>query len=190
MALHIVPAPAADATGHELNAPVDESGNAYAFHVTFPDGVRRGFTNHRADLLIPVCGEEYPQLTDEEQAFARYKAATQVAVQLQSDFVSDRLDDYSALTYEQKQAVMAAKHEPAPLPVLGDPDDVEGSIGYWEPSFPLVLLDAVYAPYTDTTPPLGNPQGDNLLWLSPMGEWEFITSLCRLRVIAVGLIGA
>ena len=61
-------------------------------------------------------------------------------------------------------------------------------LGRWDPPVPIVLLDGMYMPYTDRTPPISGIGGDvreprNIIWLCNTDPETYPVSLTEAGVI-------
>ena len=71
--------------------------------------------------------------------------------------------------------------------ILAGPRHVPPTVRLWSCEVPLVLVDVFYAPFTELPAPASTPHDvtdpDNLVWLRPSTEWDFLVSLDRAGVI-------
>ena len=164
-------------------SPVHEDGTRYPYAMHFDGAKYIGFADSPTELLGLLI-EGYEDLDPQEQQVARIRLAigVQVAVQAQINAEADP-DAWDALS-EAEQALLNGPRFEQPHG-WGDP---EGMGDVWESeSIPLVLVETGYAPYTDVDKPISgvadvlNPP--NILWLRPVEEWEFLTSVANTGYI-------
>jgi hypothetical protein len=157
--------------------PTRADGTFYRYEMICDNGWSRVYSDTLTDLLerlIPAYGQKDAQ----QRLTARIQHATDLQVGLQAQ-VNLSYDD-SALTAEERELVSGPRH-------------LQPQIESWDADFPLILVDAFYAPYSPLVVPvsgLSNVQNaPNLWWLKPAaGEFEYLQSLHDLAVVELHML--
>lgn len=176
----------------------EDNGDFYKYIMYFDDNRRIAYADDPVDL-IEVLYPGYESLDDEERMNKRLKIAMQVQSSAQAQIVAnlttderESLEDWELAvlqgTYNETRPYAIRDFWKETLPSGVSPDDVdeEEQMSVWSKPYPIVLLDVAYDPWTDIIPPLGNPDGSNIIWVSPVDETEFLESLSTLGLIAFG----
>lgn len=158
--------------------PRREDGAMFPYAMLFDGGKFVAYGDDLADLL-DALRPEYLTLDAAEQLQARIRLAVdaQVAIQAQIN-ASVKPEAWNALSEEERAVLTGPRYE-QPRLNFQSPDSPEE--GFWDAEVPLVLVDSGYAPYTGIDRPISgiadveNPP--NMIWLRPIDEYEFLTSL-------------
>lgn len=137
--------------------------------------IRIGSREVRADrndeLLAAVIGPEYLDEDDPELLFLmRLEHAIVIATAVQESIVAAAVEagDLDETTDEDTWTQLLAERETADPGVR------------WQHNVPLVLVTALFAPYTDRDRPLGN-----VAWVDPIDDVAMLDSLQGLGIIEV-----
>lgn len=162
-------------------SPLHEDGTRYPFSMRFDGEKFIAFGDTPAELLgLLISG--YEALDSREQQVERIKFATRVQVVTQAMLNAEADPEVlDALTEAESAVINGPRFEQPHGWGEGDEGDV------WDSPLPLVLVETGYAPYTDFDKPISG-MGDvenppNMIWLRPIDEWEFLTSLAEAGYI-------
>lgn len=176
----------------------EDTGDFYKYIMYFDDNRRIAYADDPVDL-IEVLYPGYENLDDDERMNKRLKIAMQIQSSAQAQIVAsltaeerETLEDWELKvlqgTYNETRPYAIRDFWKETLPSGVSPEDVdeEEQMSVWSKPHPIVLLDVAYDPWTDIIPPLGNPDGSNIIWISPVDETEFLESLSTTGLIAFG----
>ena len=155
--------------GHPV-APLDPAGHPYQYCWHDTDRLELVYAATAADLLdewIPG----YLELDEPQRMYAR----AQHAISVRTGLVAQLAATATNLTGDQERVLLAD------LSSLPD-------IDRWNSPVPLVLLDALYRPYTDRQAPISGIDGDvrdpsNILWLRTASADSYVQSLAHAGVV-------
>lgn len=156
-------------------APLNAKGKPYAYCVVLPSGTALLYVDNYKDILFHLL-EAYEKEEDEtERTVQRILYAEIVASTIQERIL--QLADLRSLTEEETQILKAPKSGPdAPAPM------------FWKPSIPLIVIETSYFPYTDIPRPASindGVKGDNVWWIRPGTEKQFVMSLHEVGHIRI-----
>lgn len=167
-----------------VQPPLHDDGTLYPYAMYFNGYKDVAFGDTPEDLL-DVLIKDYSTLdSEQERAKARILLAVgaQVALQAQINAEVDPAD-WDALSDAEREALSGPRYQQPHGWGTGELGDV------WESTVPLVLVETGYKPYTDIQVPISgmgdveNPE--NMIWLRPADEWEFLTSLSSAGYIGL-----
>lgn len=145
-----------DARGRQLfrgHHPATPDGAPCRFAMRLAGRKMAVYGETASDLLSVLLGEAYADAPADERLRLRAEHAVQVASDVQGRMVARGV-------------------HPACKQTLSAPKDVPVPVSTWSSPVPLVLVDLVYAPHTQTPAPTGR-----VMWLRPSGEVEYVQSL-------------
>jgi hypothetical protein len=150
-----------------LLAPLHEDGRNFAFAMYFAGGSLAAFADTVTELLGALI-DEYEQASPEEQDLMRIVFAQTVAAQVQAQVLLDV--DRDQVSASEWDALTTPRRLPQP------------AVPWWTSDVPLVVVETSYSPYTDVPAPVssrgsGAAQSDNLWWVRPAEEEDFLISL-------------
>jgi len=134
-------------------------------------GSRQVSTDRNDELLAAVIGPEYLDEQDPEVLLLmRLEHAIIIATVVQESIVAAAVEagDLDESTDEDTWTTLLAEREVADPGVR------------WQHTVPLVLVTALFAPYTDRDQPIGN-----IAWIDPIDDVAMLDSLQGLGVIEV-----
>ena len=155
-------------------APLTTDGRPYRLRwVDHVDGGTLVYAQTADDLLahwIP----DYQHADPPGRALLRAQHAVQIRDALVAELAVDARAE-ELLTAEQRDILLCDLDQMPDLP-------------RWDPSVPLVLLEGMYRPYTDRTPPISGIDGDvrepsNIIWLRNAHPEPYLVSLAEAGVI-------
>ena len=153
---------------HTDHAYADDSGTgAFALRI----GGRTVRADRNDELLAAVIGDEYLDESDPELLFLmRLEHAIVIATAVQESIVAAAVqnEDLDETTDEHTWTVLLSPRETADPGVR------------WEHTVPLVLVTALFSPYTDRDRPVGN-----IAWVDPIDDVAMLDSLQGLGIIEV-----
>lgn len=189
------------------DVPRKEDGTFYE-HIMYFDGGRRiGYSDDLADLtalLVASPPESYLESDPEARAEMRLGFAGLIQREVMRQVTAEMTSEEFASLAEWERKVLEGEVEDAGTVEYaphgwwremlreGDDDweendkDAEEAIDIWTSPTPLVLMRISYAPYTDIQPPLSNPEGTNIVWISTRTEEEFLDSMHNAGLITLG----
>lgn len=165
-----------DETVENMALPVKPGGETYLFEMICDSGKNRLYAD-TSDELIDHLIPGFLALDSLEQISARIRHSVDIQVGLQS-FFNLEFDDVPRTENENE--------------ILFGPRHIQPSMDEWVCDVPLVLVDAFYAPYTETLKPLSS-YGDvlypeNMWWLRPNeGNLEYLRSLHECHIIGLNI---
>lgn len=145
----------------------DFGAGAFALRI----GGREVRADRNDELLAAVIGEEYIEESDPELLFLmRLEHAIIIATAVQESIVAAAVqnEDLDESTHEGTWTVLLAGRESADPGVR------------WENTVPLVLVTALFSPYTDRDRPVGN-----IAWVNPIDDVAMLDSLQGLGLIEI-----
>lgn len=159
-----------------LDIPTRPEGGFYRYEMICDGGWTRAYDDFAAGLLNHII-PNYEGMNEEERLIARIAHAIAMQVPLQA-----------AINQEWQDT----PRTPAEHDLLNGSRATQPVIEYWDAENPLVLVDAFYAPYTETPAPvsgLGNfEEAKNVWWLQPASsELEYLQSLHEASVITLSI---
>jgi hypothetical protein len=157
--------------------PTREDGTFYRYEMVCENGWTRAYTDSIPELLDRLI-PGYERMTEQQRLTARVQHATDTQVNLQA--VINTLYNSENLTDDEWSLVSGPRH-------------IQPQIETWDAVFPLVLVDAFYAPFAPATTPVSGlenvQQAENLWWLKPAaGEFEYLQSLHDLAVVELHML--
>ncbi|HEY5880969.1 MAG TPA: hypothetical protein VIU11_18800 [Nakamurella sp.] len=131
-----------------------------------------------ADDLLAHWIRGYQEADQLGRALLRSQHAVQIRDALVAQFAADA----------STQVLLTPEEEDVLLCDLGKMPD----IARWDPPVPLVLLEGMYRPYTDRTPPISGIDGDvqepsNIIWLRNAHPETYLASLAEAGVIDLAI---
>lgn len=168
-----------------VDPPVHEDGTLYPFSMYYDGDKRVAFADTPAALLgVLIPGYEDLE-TEQERVKARILLATTAQVALQAQINAEIDEEAWAALSETERTVLSGPRFEQPH---GWGDGEMGDV--WEPAIPLVLVETGYAPYVPERPQPISGLGDvenpeNMIWLRPAEEWEFLASLASAGYIGL-----
>lgn len=151
------------------------------------------------DELIEILIPGYEEMTPEQRLDARLSMALRLQAQTQAHIVVGLTEeDRRELQEWEIECLKGEYNDEQPYQIRGfwkerlpegmKAEDVpeDDRMDIWTSKHPLVLIDAAFMPWTDVPPPLGNPEGDNIIWLRPTDEVEFLDSLTDIGFVTFG----
>lgn len=159
-------------------APLTAAGGSYAMCWTEPSTGDLVFAETAEDLLSYwITG--YREADAAGRAALRAQHSITVRTQLAAQLVLDAEISGSPATAEQEAVLLA------------DLDQLPDFFS-WDSPVPLVLLEGMYRPYTDRTPPVSGIDGDvrepaNIIWLRNAHPAEYLRSLARAGVMQLDI---
>lgn len=170
----------------------EESGEFYNYIMYFDNNSKIAYDDDVAELIeliIPGYGE----LDEEERLNARLSYALRMQKQAQS-FITANLssEEREKLKEWELEVISGTYNKERPYAIRGfwrdqladdgvelsEDEDEDNHRSVWKHSqIPLVLIDFAYYPWTELDPPLGNPDGSNIIWLNATDEVQFLHSL-------------
>ena len=180
-----------------------EDGSNYQWRMFYDNGERIADADSTAELL-EVLIPGYEELSDKAKFWSRVTLGRSVqnaarAVIL-ANATQEELDtlqpwERALLEWDKEEDPYGwydGTIEPKGIPLFGtlEEDAIPETPDLWSAEFPLVLLDASYAPTTVVPSPLSS-YGDrkfvkNIIWIDVLGEQEFLDSLSRIGFIVFG----
>lgn len=165
--------------------PVHDDGTRYPYAMHFDGRKFIGFADTPADMLALLI-EGYEDLEPQQAVEARIRLAVVAQVAVQAQINADAMSggSWEALSQTEKDILTSPRFEQPHG--WGDPEEM-GDV--WDADVPLVLVETGYAPYGEVDKPISgiadvqNP--DNMYWLRPVYEWEFLESLARTGFISI-----
>lgn len=178
--------------------PYKDDGEFFDFIMYFDGNSKIAYSDSPAELLeLLIPG--YSDMSEEQRLDARLSRAINLQAVTQAQIVlSLSQDDKDQLKEWELKALRGEYNDQDSYAIRGfwkenlpeetNPEDVsEGDqLDVWESQIPLVLIDAAYKPWSDIEPPLGNPEGSNIVWLKPVDEIDFLLSLTSINYITFG----
>ncbi|APX31802.1 hypothetical protein BH708_02690 [Brachybacterium sp. P6-10-X1] len=145
----------------------DSAAGAFALRI----GDREVRADRNDELLAVIIGDDYLDESDPELLFLmRLEHAIIIATAVQESLVAAAVQnhDLDETTDENTWTALLAGRETADPGVR------------WEHKVPLVLVTALFAPYTDRDRPVGN-----IAWIDPIDDVAMLDSLQGLGIIEV-----
>ena len=135
-----------------------------------------------ADALLTEWIAGYHEADPAGRALLRAQHAVRVRDGLVAQLVIDAEHAGIALTADQETIVLADLDQMPDIP-------------RWDSPVPLVLLEGMYRPYTDRTPPLSGIDGDvrepsNIIWLRNAHPDNYLRSLAQTGIIDLAIYNA
>ena len=134
-------------------------------------GSREVTADRNDELLAAIIGPEYLDEQDPELLFLmRLEQAIIIATAVQESIVAAAVQagDLDETTDEEVWTTLLAQRETADAGVR------------WQHKVPLVLVTALFTPYTDRDKPIGN-----IAWVDPIDDVAMLDSLQGLGIIEV-----
>jgi hypothetical protein len=162
-----------------VDPPVHDDGTLYPYSMYYDGSKRVAFADTPSDLLAVLIPGYAEMDSEQERVTARIMLATSAQVALQAQINAEiEPEAWEALTETEKNVLTGPRFEQP----HGWGEDEMGDV--WAPSIPLVLVQTGYAPIVANRPQpisaLGDVEDpDNIIWLRPADEWEFLSSLAR-----------
>lgn len=159
-----------------LEIPTRPDGGYYRYEMICDGGWTRAYDDSAAGLLEHLI-PGYEAMNEEERLIARIRNAIAIQVPLQA-----------AINVQWQDS----PRTPAENDILNGSRATQPAVEYWDAENPLVLIDAFYAPFTETPATvsgLGNFEDpENLWWLRPASsELEYLQSLHEASVITLSI---
>lgn len=178
--------------------PFKENEEFYSYIMYFDGNSQIAYADELDDL-IELLIPDYQARDEEQKLDARLKFALEMQTIAQTSILAGLSEEqFSALQPWEVKVLEGAYNEDAPYAIRGfwkeqlpegtNPSEVpvDDQMDVWANTVPLTLIDVVYAPWSDLQPPLGNPEGSNIVWLRAAAEQEFLESLANVGYIAFG----
>lgn len=180
------------------DVPFKENGEFYNYIMYYEDNRYIAYADDPAELLeIVIPG--YEEMSPEQRLDARLSMALRMQALVQAQIVvSLNEEERRGLADWELKALKGDYNEDQPYQIRGfwkerlpegtKPDDVpeDDRMDVWTSEHPLILIDAAYMPWTNVAPPLGNPEGTNIIWLRATDEVEFLDSLTDIGYVTFG----
>lgn len=179
--------------------PYKEDGKFYEYMMYFDGDSKIAYSDDPADL-IEILIPKYSEGTAEERLDNRIRYVLNMQKVIQGIVLADLSADRRAALEEwqlkaldgsynktESYAVRDFWKETLPEGVKPEDVDADDQQDVWTLDEPLVLVDMAYQPWTDRYPPIGKPDGSNILWLKPSDEVEFLDSLSETGQIKFGI---
>lgn len=157
-------------------APLTADGRPYRLRwVDHDDGDTLVYAQ-TADELLAHWIPDYQYADPASRALLR----AQHAVRIRDALVAELAVDSDELLTAEQQDILLCDLDQMP------------DIPRWDPPVPLVLLEGMYRPYTDRTPPISGIDGDvrepsNIIWLRNAHPEPYLVSLAEAGVIDLAL---
>lgn len=178
--------------------PYKEDGEFFEYIMYFDGNRRIAYSDDPAELIdLLISG--YLEMNEEERLDARLSRVINLQAVTQAQIVLNLSpEDKESLSEWELVALKGEYNETNSYAIRGfwkerldkgeNPEQIEDSdkLDIWTSEIPLVLIDAAYKPWSDIEPPLGNPDGNNIIWLRPVDETDFLHSLASINYITFG----
>ena len=180
------------------SVPFKEDGEFYNYIMYYEANRYIAYADDPAEL-VDIIIPGYEQMDPQQRLDARLSMALRMQAQVQAQIVISLTDqDRRELKDWELKALKGEYNEESPYQIRGfwkerlpegtDPESIpeDDRMDIWTSDHPLVLIDASYMPWTNVAPPLGNPEGNNIIWLRATDEIEFMESLTSIGFISFG----
>jgi hypothetical protein len=156
-----------------LLAPVKDNGSGYRYAMYYNGFTDAAFSDSHEELLS-ILLPGYAKKDEASKMDARIILGQNVASQVQAEILAELPDGY---INDNEFAVLTAPRG------LRQPE-----IRVWTSEVPLVAVETSYKPYTNVPRPVssmsqGTYDADNLWWIRPVEEEDFLVSLHEIGYI-------
>jgi hypothetical protein len=156
-----------------LLAPVKEDGKGYRYAMYYNGFSDAAFADSH-DELLSVLLPGYTKKDDASQMDGRIILAQNVASQIQAEILAELPDGF--VTDNEFAILTAPRGLRQPV------------VRFWSSEVPLVAVETSYTPYTDVPRPSstlsqGSLDAENLWWIRPVDEEEFLVSLHEIGYV-------
>lgn len=156
-----------------LLAPVKENGKGYRYAMYYNGFTDAAFADTHEELLsVLVSG--YVEKDEASKMDSRILLAQNVASQLQAEIITEV--EEGTISEEELNILTAPRGLTQP------------AVHFWNSTVPLVVVETSYAPYTEVPHPTsalskGTMDAENLWWVRPVEEEDFLVSLHEVGYI-------
>lgn len=163
--------------GTSSNIPSKKDGRLYRYEVVLNGNADRFYSDSALEIAEKIIPGYSPSQSDEQNLKAIIAHATRVQVVMQSQYTSSHPLEFSNLNADARS-------------FLNEPFTTEPP-KKWDSTLPLVLVDALYIPFTNTPLPIAHvdEEGNSniLLLRTTKGVNQYLTSLDEVGFISLSI---
>lgn len=152
--------------------PIHEDGSTFIYCMYYNQDQDIVFADTTGELLNTLT-PGYLKASPEDKDFLRIRLAQRIAAEIQADLLVKPAEH---LSDEEWDTAITPKNTSIKTPTL------------WTSKVPLILVETSYVPYTPYERPTSPHQGyaaENLWWIRPQEEEDFLVSLHEIGYIRI-----